>query len=145
MLFVADNGVLATASQSMSIVTAYDTLGEAGLTHSLVQAESKAIFLDAPLLKKMKGPLQQAKLVKYIIYNTENQELDQTDIDAIKQSYPEITIVDFEEVLKLGLEKPLDPVHPSPDDLCCIMYTSGSTGTPKGVPLTHRNVVAAGM
>lgn len=130
----------------MAIVTSYDTLGESGLTHSLVQAESKAIFLDSALLSKLKNPLEQAKAVKYIIYNSENQPTEtlEKDVQTLREAHPEITVVDFEEVLKSGQEKPLDPVHPDVEDLACIMYTSGSTGTPKGVVLSHKNVVAAG-
>jgi long-chain acyl-CoA synthetase len=41
------------ASQSLPIVTAYDTLGEEGLRHSLQQTHAKAIFLDPHLLTKL--------------------------------------------------------------------------------------------
>jgi long-chain acyl-CoA synthetase len=34
----------------------------------------------------------------------------------------------FDALLKLGAEKPAEPVPPSPEDLCTIMYTSGTTG-----------------
>ena len=36
-----------------------------------------------------------------------------------------------------------DPVAPSPDTPCIIMYTSGSTGNPKGVIITHSNLTSA--
>ncbi len=36
------------AAQSMPIVTAYDTLGEEGLRHSMVATRAKCIFLDPP-------------------------------------------------------------------------------------------------
>lgn len=49
----------------------------------------------------------------------------------------------FEELRHLGEKNPVDPVHPSPEDLCCIMYTSGSTDVPKGVPIKHKAVIAA--
>ena len=59
---------LASSFQNMSIVTAYDTLGEQGLTHSLVLTESNAIYTDNTLLGSLVRPLQKAKAVRYIIY-----------------------------------------------------------------------------
>ena len=36
-----------------------------------------------------------------------------------------------------------DPVSPTPETPCIIMYTSGSTGNPKGVIITHSNIIRA--
>jgi len=129
-------------SQSMPIVTAYDTLGEAGLKHSLVQTHSNAIFLDPHLLKVLGNCLTEAKNIKSVIYNTDT-EVKQADIDKLKKDFDYLTILSFDEMQKLGEENLVDPVPPKPEDLCCIMYTSGSTGPPKGVPLKHKAVVAA--
>lgn len=137
---------LATAhgavSQSMPIVTAYDTLGEEGLKHSLIATNAKAIFLDPHLLPTLINPLKEAKDVKYVIWNSQN-DVRQDNIDNLKKAHDYLTILSFEELRKLGEENPVDPVPPSPKDLCCIMYTSGSTGPPKGVPIKHEAVVAA--
>lgn len=130
-------------SQSMAIVTAYDTLGEEGLKHSLVATKAKAIFLDPHLLPTLINPLKEAKEIKYVIWNSQN-EVKQQNIDDLKKAHDYLTILSFEELRKLGEENPVDPVPPSPKDLCCIMYTSGSTGPPKGVPIKHEAVVAAG-
>lgn len=131
------------ASQSMPIVTAYDTLGEEGLKHSLVATGAKAIFLDPHLLTTLINPLKEAKEIKYVIWNSDN-EVKQENIDKLKKAHDRLTILSFNELKQLGEANPVDPVPPTPEDLCCIMYTSGSTGTPKGVPLKHKNVVAAG-
>jgi len=133
----------AAASQSMAIVTAYDTLGEEGLRHSMVATGAKAIFLDPHLLPTLGNVLKDATAVRHVIYNNQNQ-VKQDHIDKLKAAFPHVSICNVEELRKLGEENPVDPVPPSPEDLCCIMYTSGSTGTPKGVPLTHKNVVASG-
>ena len=137
---------LATAhgatSQSMAIVTAYDTLGEEGLKHSLIATEAKAIFLDPHLLPTLINPLKEAKEIKYVIWNSQN-DVKQQNIDDLKKAHEHLTILSFEELRKLGEENPVDPVPPNPKDLCCIMYTSGSTGPPKGVPIKHEAVVAA--
>ncbi|KAI9729737.1 MAG: long-chain fatty acid-CoA ligase [Cirrosporium novae-zelandiae] len=129
-------------SQSMPIVTAYDTLGEDGLKHSLVQTSAKAIFCEPHLLPVLINPLKEAKEMKIIIYNT-SEDVKQENIDKLKSTHEGLTIMSFEELRKLGEDNPVDPVPPSRDDLCCIMYTSGSTGPPKGVPLKHKAVLAA--
>lgn len=127
----------------MPIVTAYDTLGEEGLKHSLQQTNAKAIFLDPQLLTKLINPLKTAKDIQHVIYNDVDKEVKQSDIEKLKGEHPHLTIRGFTELQKLGADSPIDPTPPSPEDLCCIMYTSGSTGTPKGVLLKHKNVVAA--
>jgi len=137
---------LATAhgavSQSMPIVTAYDTLGEEGLKHSLVATKAKAIFLDPHLLPTLINPLKEAKEIKYVIWNSQN-DVKQDNIDTLKKAHDHLTIMSFEELRMLGEKNPVDPVPPTAEDLCCIMYTSGSTGPPKGVPLKHKAVVGA--
>ncbi|KAK2000666.1 AMP-binding enzyme [Colletotrichum falcatum] len=132
----------AAASQSMPVVTAYDTLGEQGLKYSMVATSAKAIFLDPHLLPTLANVLQEAKDIRFVIWNSQNQ-IQQAHVDQLKSAHPEIQILSIEELRKLGEENPVDAVPPTTDDLCCIMYTSGSTGTPKGVPLKHKAVVAA--
>lgn len=129
-------------SQSMPITTAYDSLGVEGLKHSLMQTEAKAIYTDPHLLPTVTSALSGAKDIKYVIYNSDG-DVKQEDIDKLKSTYDYLTILNFEELRKLGEDNPLDPVPPKPDDLCCIMYTSGSTGTPKGVPIKHSAVLAS--
>ncbi|KAF2475677.1 acetyl-CoA synthetase-like protein [Lindgomyces ingoldianus] len=129
-------------SQSMAIVTAYDTLGEEGLTHSMLQTHAKVMFTDPHLLPKLVNPFKEAKDVTAVVYST-HHEPKQKDIDALTSAHPHLKVMSFDELVKLGEENPAEPTPPQADDLACIMYTSGSTGTPKGVLLKHRNVVAA--
>jgi long-chain acyl-CoA synthetase len=126
----------------MPIVTAYDTLGEEGLMHSLKQTHAKLIFLDPHLLTKLINPLKDTKDIQYVVYNSK-MEVNKADIEKLKSAHPHLTVLSFDELTKKGEENMVDPVPPQPEDLCCIMYTSGSTGTPKGVLLKHKNVIAA--
>lgn len=129
-------------SQSMPIATAYDTLGEEGLKHSLVQTKAKAIFCDPHLLQTLVNPLKEAKEIKIVIYNSD-AEVKEEHITKLKSTYDYLTILSFEELRQLGENNPVDPVPPAADDLCCIMYTSGSTGPPKGVLMKHSAVIAS--
>ncbi len=136
----------ACSSQSMAIVTAYDNLGESGVEHSLLQSKADAVFTDPNLLKVIGGPLTKAKTVRFLIYNeaSNNREPgDEEEIGRFKADHPDLTVLSFGDLRALGEAHPAPPVEPSPEDLCCIMYTSGSTGPPKGVPVTHATFVAA--
>ncbi|KAH8887675.1 acetyl-CoA synthetase-like protein [Thozetella sp. PMI_491] len=133
----------ACSSQSLTIVTAYDTLGESGVQHSLLQAKPSAIFLDPHLLKTVTNPLKKATTVKHLIYNNfSNQPVPEGTMETFKAAHPELNILSFEELRALGENHPIPPNPPQPEDLYCIMYTSGSTGPPKGVPITHASFVA---
>jgi long-chain acyl-CoA synthetase len=113
-------------SQSLAIVTAYDTLGEEGLKHSMEQTKAKIMFTDPELLPKLVNPFKEAKDIQVVVYGTKNDP-NPKDIEKLTSAHPH----------------PVEPIPPSPEDLACIMYTSGSTGTPKGVMIKHRNIVAA--
>lgn len=134
----------AASSQSLTIVTAYDTLGESGVEHSLVQSKASAMFTDPHLFKTATNPLKKATSIKVVIYNNHTtQQVSQDKIDAFKAEHPDLTVLSFDELRELGEENPVPLTPPSPEDTYCIMYTSGSTGAPKGVPVSHAGFVAA--
>lgn len=128
----------------MAITTAYDTLGQSGLTHALVETGAKAIVVDAHLLTNLVDPLKEAKEVTVIIYNDAEAPVNEEHKEKLQTAHPHLTILSWEDLKKLGQEKPAEPNPPAASDLACIMYTSGSTGTPKGVYIKQSNVVASG-
>lgn len=138
----------ACCTQSMTIATAYDTLGPSGVRHSLVQTQSKAMFTDPQLLQTASGALEGAKDVQFLIYNDQtNHPIKDEELAAFKQKNAHLRVLSFSELRAMGEADPVDPVPPQPSDLFCIMYTSGTSGPPKGVPISHEALIAgvAGM
>ncbi|KAF4504801.1 hypothetical protein G6O67_008209 [Ophiocordyceps sinensis] len=131
----------ACASQSISIVTAYDTLGESGVQHSLVQTHADAIFVDPHLLKTAAKPIKNSN-VKTVIINADCMFAVGGEIDEFTKANPELTVVTYEELRRLGEDNMVDPKPAKPSDLYCVMYTSGSTGLPKGACITHEAIIA---
>ncbi|CEP13006.1 hypothetical protein [Parasitella parasitica] len=126
-------------TQNMTIVTAYDTLGEEGLVHSMNETEVEAIYTVADLLPTVQKAAGKCPSLRYIVYSG---EIKTEALDRINAGVSQ-TVISLDEVAKLGREHPREARKPEPEDLCCIMYTSGSTGNPKGVMLSHKNIVAA--
>ncbi|KAI8631330.1 acetyl-CoA synthetase-like protein [Xylariaceae sp. FL1651] len=131
------------SSQSITIATAYDTLGSEAVQYSLTQTEAKAMYTDPHLFKTASRPIKNAKDIKYLIYNdSTNMPVSDDELAEFKATHSQLTILSYSDLVALGAENPIPPVPPKPNDLCCIMYTSGSSGTPKGVPIMHENLVA---
>lgn len=127
-------------TQSLTIVTAYDTLGPEGLQHAINESEASLCFMNDDQLPILNKILSKCPTIDTIIYRGQAKP---EHVDLLKSNAQIKCILSYEELEKLGQDNPVDVVKPSANDLCCIMYTSGSTGNPKGVMLTHGNVVAA--
>ncbi|KAG6816768.1 hypothetical protein H0H93_007779 [Arthromyces matolae] len=132
----------ACTSISTTIATAYDTLGEDGLTYSLNEPDCIGIFTNAELLPTVQKVLAKTPTVKYVIYDGEASPSILEQIRSIR----EVKAYSITELRELGKDKPTEPLEsrrPKPDTTACIMYTSGTTGNPKGVLITHGNLVAS--
>jgi long-chain acyl-CoA synthetase len=66
-------------------------------------------------------------------------------VRSVRKLVPRYSIpraVRFNDALRAGLRRRLEPVARGPDDVAFLQYTGGTTGVSKGAVLLHRNVVA---
>jgi long-chain acyl-CoA synthetase len=133
----------ACASISTTIATAYDTLGESGLTHSLNEPNCVGLFTNAELLPTLSNVFRQTPSVRFVIYDGEPKASTLSDIKNLRS---DVQIFSIAELRALGKSQPTELLtdrRPKPETMSCIMYTSGSMGAPKGVCITHANLIAS--
>ncbi|PVF94704.1 acetyl-CoA synthetase-like protein [Serendipita vermifera] len=136
----------ACSTISVTVATAYETLGEAGLTHSLNETQSVGLFTNADLLPIVAAVLPKTPSIRYVVYDGKPPQAVLDNLNASAASRQDgIRILTIEQLLAMGKGKPATPEDrkPKTSDIACIMYTAGSTGTPKGVVLLHSVVCAA--
>ena len=131
------------ASQSIPIVTAYNSLGIEGLKHALESTEAVAIFVDANSISRVGAVFDSVPTLRFVVYDGDQDVLAQTVKEHPRLK--NVRFISYDDLYRLGQDTETPKNDPRPDNLFAIFYTSGSTGVPKGVPMKHNNVVAAGL
>ncbi|KAJ2384170.1 long-chain fatty acid-CoA ligase, partial [Coemansia sp. RSA 2559] len=129
-------------SQSMQVVTAYDTLGENGLLHAMNQAKVDAAFLKADQTPILARIMDKVESLKHVIYYRDLYGMPDGCEEAIEKLKTKYSVHTLDELRDLGAANPTDLVIPQAQDIALVMYTSGSTGSPKGVLIAHQNVMS---
>ncbi|BGP43871.1 long-chain fatty acid-CoA ligase [Rhodotorula kratochvilovae] len=130
----------ACARQGITFATAYDSLGEEGLRHSINEPEVYGLFTNAPLLGTLARVVPHTPSLKVLVWDGKPEDVPAGALDTLRAAG--LTIHTYDEFVALGASKPVAPSRPKPEDVACLMYTSGSTGAPKAVEITNAQIVA---
>ena len=83
-----------------------------------VVCEHDGIFFQRESLRNIRKKCPELK--NLIVANTNNRSM---------KMVRDVTVLSFESVEEIGMEAPVEPTPPQPDDVATLCYTSGTTGT----------------
>jgi len=131
--------MLACFRQGATIVTAYATLGEEGVSTSLNQTGASICVCDAKLFGVVQRVANQCASLKFVVPIV--TQADPMTTEEMQMKLPEGVQVRSTDQLVDNCAELVDATPPKPQDLAVIMYTSGTTGSSKGVMISHENIV----
>jgi len=131
---------LACFRQGATIVTAYATLGQEGVSTSLNQSGASICVCDARLFGVVEAVASQCPGLKFVIPIA--TPLDKVSPEEMEKKLPGGIQVRSTDQLVQSCKDLVPSTPPTPQDLAVIMYTSGTTGASKGVMICHENIVA---
>ena len=91
---------------------------------------SALVVEDAKTFKKLRDRLYDLPISLIVFLSDETPPNDE-----------KLNILNFNQLMAAGENRPLEPVTIKSQDLATLIYTSGTTGKPKGVMLTHANLL----
>ncbi|KAF6993580.1 hypothetical protein CFC21_010454 [Triticum aestivum] len=120
---------------SIICVPLYDTLGAGAVDYIIDHAEIDVVFIQDKKIKEILSPncTSATRLKALVAFTSANNEQIK-DAEQIGMK-----VYSWNDFLKMGKDKPVQPRPPQPNDTCTIMYTSGTSGQPKGVMLSHES------
>lgn len=130
---------------NVTVVTAYTTLDDDAILHSIQQTEIKIMVVSQKFVPRLPKIIERAPLVDTIIVLDEPLPGVPDEKPTLKKllgSTNVTRVISYEDILARGAEnKEIISSVPTANDIAVLMYTSGSTGKPKGVMLSHKSIV----
>lgn len=133
---------IAISSLSLVTVALFDTYGQDVLEFVINHAEIPVIITCQPHIHRLLAATSRLNHLKVIISMDPLPSDGPGSASHLLRSWTKacnVRLLDYNELIQLGVAHPVPPSPPAPDSVYTICYTSGTTGQPKGAVCTHHN------